>query len=99
MAAHPIAPPPSAPAADTFVSHRFDLPAGVDLAALSARLSAPHTGLLRAKGWVLDAKGQRWLVQTVGTRVQMTPAPSTEDAPSGTLVMIGLRAHFDPKAW
>jgi G3E family GTPase len=95
----PMASPPSAPAADTFVSHRLDLPPGVDLAALSARLSAPHTGLLRAKGWVFDHQRQRWLVQTVGTCVQMTPAPSAEDAPSGTLVMIGLRSQFDPQAW
>jgi len=95
----PMAPQPSSQAADTFVCHRLDLPPGVDLAALSARLSAPHTGLLRAKGWVLDAQGQRWLVQTVGTCTQLTPAPAADGASTGRLVMIGLRDHFDPKAW
>lgn len=95
----PMAPQPPSQAVDTFVCHRLDLPPGVDLATLSARLSAPHTGLLRAKGWVLDAQGQRWLVQTVGARTQLTPAPAADGASTGRLVMIGLRGHFDPKAW
>jgi G3E family GTPase len=95
----PMVPSPSAPAADAFVSHRLDLPPGVDLAALSERLRAPHSGLLRAKGWVFDAQGQCWLVQTVGTRTQFTPATAPHGAPSGTLVMIGLRGRFEPKDW
>lgn len=95
----PMASPPAAPAADTFVSHCIKLPPGVDLAALSERLRAPHSGLLRAKGWVLDAQGQCWLVQTVGTCTQLTPATAPHGAPSGTLVMIGLRGRFEPKDW
>ncbi|MBL0087873.1 MAG: GTP-binding protein [Ideonella sp.] len=90
---------PSAPAADAFVSHRLDVPPGADLDALTARLSAPEAGLLRAKGWVVDGQGQRWLVQTVGMRTQLTRASATNGSPSGTLVMIGLRGRFDPQAW
>lgn len=90
---------PSAPTADAFVSHRLEVPPGADLDALTARLSAPEAGLLRAKGWVVDGQGQRWLVQTVGMRTQLTRASATDGSPSGTLVMIGLRGRFDPQAW
>lgn len=88
-------------AADAFVSHTWQLPAGVDLNALVQRLSASHTGLLRAKGWVQDAAGQRWLVQSVGTRTELSAAPAQArpTAPCGRLVLIGLRGVFEPQAW
>jgi G3E family GTPase len=91
--------PPAA--ADAFVSHTWQLPEGEDLSALVQRLSAPDTGLLRAKGWVQDASGQRWLVQSVGTRTELSAAPA-DAAPAaacGRLVLIGLRGRFVPEAW
>jgi hypothetical protein len=53
-----------------FESCCFSLPAGVDLQALGARMAAPDSGVLRAKGLLrgqlLQVAGGRWAVTPVG---------------------------------
>ena len=71
---------------DIFESRSIELPYAVDPPALAAQLALCT---LRAKGWVHDAHGQRWLVQVVGTRWSVTPAPPSDEAAG--LVLIGLK--------
>ncbi len=62
-------------AADRFTSEtlRFDAPQ--NLPALLAHLSAPGSGVLRAKGLLTGLDGQRQLLQIAGRRAELSPAP------------------------
>lgn len=83
-----LAPPPPV-GADRFESttQRFDRP--LDVRAFSELLVAPDSGVLRAKGLLLDKSGQWMLVQVVGRRAAVTPAPEAEHAAArGRLVVI-----------
>lgn len=82
-------------AASAFDSLSLELPAGTDLAALGARLAAPDSGVLRAKGLALDAQGQGQALQVAGGRWAVTPA--AVQGP-GRLVLIGLRGRWDVPA-
>lgn len=81
------------PAQTVFDSRSLPLPDGLDLQALGTRLAQPGNGVLRAKGLARDAQGQGRLLQVAGGRVSLTPAAV---AGAGRLVMIGLRAHWQP---
>jgi G3E family GTPase len=88
-----------AAAASTFASASFALDGAYDLEALAAALADPTLGLLRAKGTLREATGKRSIVQAVGMRVRVTPAPAgslaaAADAPA-RLVVIGLRGALD----
>jgi G3E family GTPase len=48
----------------------------VDANALASALVAPALGVVRAKGFVLDAEGMMRTVQVVGRRFEVTPAPA-----------------------
>lgn len=63
------------------------------IADLATALSVADTGLLRAKGFVRDVDGACWLVQMVGTRVVVSPAP-VEGSNVGRLVCIGLAGQL-----
>ena len=76
----------TAPASELFESRSIELPDPVDPPTLAAQLASCT---LRAKGWVHDAQGQRWLVQVVGARWSVTPTPPSEE--SSRLVLIGLK--------
>ena len=71
-----------------FHTERFDGP--VDLQALAARLGAPGSSLLRAKGAVQGLDGQAWLVQVVGRRVRLSPLPGPPGPSLGRLACISL---------
>lgn len=80
-------------AGERFESLTLHVPAGVDPVALARQLEAADAGILRAKGFVTDATGQRWLVQLAGTRTELTPWPGRGE---GRLVLIGLRGRLLP---
>lgn len=83
---------PGAPdATSLYDSLELDVPANVDITELGQRLSAPSTGVLRAKG-ILN----RVALHVVGRRFEIDAAPA--GARSGRLVVIGLRARLDRRA-
>jgi len=83
---------PGAPdAASLYDSLELDVPETMDAAELGQRLSAPGTGVLRAKG-ILN----RVALHVVGRRFEIDAAPA--GARSGRLVVIGLRARLDRRA-
>lgn len=81
-------------AATTFDSISLELPAGADLQTIGARLAAPDSGVLRAKGVAPDAQGQGQALQVAGGRWAVTP---TAAQGPGRLVLIGLRGRWDPE--
>lgn len=88
---------PLAPASDRFVNELLALSAPLDPQALLQGLSDPTAGIVRAKGWLTDLAGQRYLLQQVGRRIELLPlAPDV--APSGPdrLLVIGLVGIYRP---
>lgn len=79
----------AASAADIFASQtlRFNTP--IDLPALLAQLSAPDSGVLRAKGLLTGLDGQRQTLQLAGRRAELSPAPppTPNGAPDRLLVI------------
>lgn len=63
----------------------------VDADGLAQALAADELGLVRAKGFVRDAKGDMKTIQVVGRRFEITPAPS---GVSCGLVAIGPKEAF-----
>ena len=83
---------PGAPdAASLYNSLELEVPETIDITELGQRLSAPGTGVLRAKG-ILN----RVALHVVGRRFEIDAAPA--GAKSGRLVVIGLRARLDRRA-
>ncbi len=81
-AAHPV-----------FESRSQRLPCGADLAALGAALTAPGSGVLRAKALAIGTDGLGQLLQVAGGRWAVTPA---QVRGAGRLVAIGLRGRLSP---
>jgi G3E family GTPase len=91
---HPIT-PPIASAADRFVNELFVLSAPLDPQQLLAALTAPDSGVVRAKGWLTDLAGQRHLLQQVGRRAELLPlAPNAGPPGPGRLLVIGLAGVY-----
>ena len=89
--------PPGAPdAASLYKSLELDLPADIDVMELGRRLTAPTTGVLRAKGIVSQPDGRPVALHVVGRRFEIDAAPA--GAKPGKLVVIGLRARLDRRA-
>lgn len=65
----------------------------VDVERLARALTAPDSGVLRAKGFLRDKDGRLVILQIVGRRFEITDAPA--DATPGTLVVIGLKGQLD----
>jgi len=83
---------PGAPdAASLYESLEVDVPEDIDVSDLGRRLSAPGTGVLRAKG-ILNGVA----LHVVGRRFEIDAAPA--GAKPGRLVVIGLRARLDRRA-
>lgn len=83
---------PGAPdAASLYESLEVDVPEDIDVSDLGRRLSAPGTGVLRAKG-ILNGVA----LHVVGRRFEIDVAPA--GAKPGRLVVIGLRARLDRRA-
>ena len=70
------------------VSHHWHANERLDVEALAVALADPELGLLRAKGLVLNDNGEMTVVQCVGRRVALSPAP--QNVRPG-FVCIGLR--------
>ena len=88
---------PGAPdAASLYESLELDVPADIDVIELGRRLTAPETGVLRAKGLLLQADGRPVALHVVGRRFEIDDAPA--GARPGRLVVIGLRARLDRHA-
>jgi G3E family GTPase len=88
---------PGAPdAASLYDSLELDLPADIDVMDLARRLTASDTGVLRAKGILLQPDGRPVALHVVGRRFEIDAAPA--GAKSGKLVVIGLRARLDRRA-
>ncbi len=68
-----------------FRTEQIEIPAGIGLDELEARLQRPE--LLRAKGWV-DTREGPVLVQVVGRRFETTPGAPPDPALLGRLVLI-----------
>jgi len=95
-AAQPIG-QPLAPASDRFVNELLMLAAPTDPQQLLASLTAPDSGVVRAKGWVTDLAGQRHLLQQVGRRIELLPlAPDVAPSGPGRLLVIGLTGIYRP---
>lgn len=93
-AAQPIA-QPLAPASDRFVNDLLDLSAPLDPQQLLAALTAPDSGVVRAKGWLTDLAGQRHLLQQVGRRIELLPlAPGAGPSGPDRLLVIGLAGTY-----
>jgi len=69
----------------------------VDVDLLARALTAPDSGVLRAKGFLRDKDGRLVILQVVGRRFEITDAPVA--ATPGTLVVIGLRGQLDRAAY
>ena len=83
---------PGAPdAASLYDSLELEVPDGIDVVELGRRLSAPGTGVLRAKG-ILN----KVALHVVGQRFEIDAAPV--GSTPGKLVVIGLRARLDRSA-
>jgi G3E family GTPase len=65
-----------------------------DPAALAAALARDDLGLIRAKGFVTDRAGARFLIQVVGRRAACTPARGPTSAPDG-IVCLGVGGQAD----
>ncbi|MDK3073521.1 GTP-binding protein [Sedimentitalea sp. JM2-8] len=65
-----------------------------DPAALAGALAQDRLGLIRAKGFVTDRAGARFLIQVVGRRAACTPAPGPVSAPDG-IVCLGAGGRAD----
>ncbi|MGQ0581930.1 MAG: CobW family GTP-binding protein [Reyranella sp.] len=65
----------------------------VDIERLAHALTAPGSGVLRAKGFLQAKDGRLVILQVVGRRFEITDAPA--GATPGTLVVIGLRGQLD----
>ncbi len=83
---------PGAPdAAALYESLELAIPEDIDVAELGRRLSAPGTGVLRAKGILGEVA-----LHVVGRRFEIDAAPA--GAKPGRLVVIGLRRDLDRRA-
>lgn len=83
---------PGAPdAAALYDSIELDVPESIDAAELGGRLSAPGTGVLRAKGILGEVA-----LHVVGRRFEIDAAPA--GAKPGKRVVIGLRRDLDRRA-
>lgn len=77
---------------DQYTSVVFHPSAPCDMTAISAALSDPTLGIVRAKGYLDDVSGKRGLIQIAGGRCE-TSFPDTPGEPG--VVCIGLRERFN----
>lgn len=80
-----------------YESLELELDRAVDVGRLARALTAPDSGVLRAKGFLQDKDGRLVILQVVGRRFEITDAPAA--ATPGTLVVIGLRGQLDRSAY
>lgn len=89
-----FAPGAPRPRADTrFRSECRLLPTGVDPLQLARELAAEGTALQRAKGWITDDAGRRWLLQAVAGDVELKPVVPGR-GPAGPDRLLLIRTTF-----
>ena len=76
-----------------YESLELKLDGAVDVDRLARALTAPGSGVLRAKGFLRDKDDRLLVLQVVGRRSEITDAPA--GATPGTLVAIGLKGRLD----
>jgi hypothetical protein len=84
-------------AATLFESLSVEFAAGVDAARLAAVLTAPGSGVLRAKALLSDTVGRPIALQVVGARHEILSSAHAEPE-RGRLVCIGARGRLDAEA-
>ena len=85
-------------AASRFDSGSFRIPQALDVQMLIERLCDSAMGLIRIKGLLTDVRKGPVVVQAVGPRARIEPAPAYPDPGvplDGRLVVIGLRGVFN----
>lgn len=92
----PLQAPGTPDAAALYESIDLDVPPGTDIDLLARALTAPGTGILRAKGILRDRDGRTVVLHVVGRRFEIDAAPA--GATPGRLVAIGLRGRLDWQA-
>jgi G3E family GTPase len=83
-------------ATDMFVSGSWTFSGSIDTRALATALANDSTGVVRAKGFVVDHAGSLQAIQVVGQRWRVGDAPVRRPSASGRIVWIGLRGACDP---
>ena len=78
-----------------FESLTLPIPLPVDASALAQALVTPTLGVVRAKGHVTGPDGQKWLIQIVGQRFEVT---RSDIEASDEIVCIGLTGQLDKSA-
>lgn len=74
---------------DQLDSTSYTTTAPCDLAMLQKQLATLPKNVFRVKGFVLDAGHQAWLVNKVGTRIEVEPWPLATPPSQTTLVFLG----------
>ncbi|MBX3641732.1 MAG: GTP-binding protein [Rubrivivax sp.] len=80
----------AAPAAQRLRFFDRHIDGATDVRALAAELAAPASGLLRAKGVVRGLDGALWLIQVMGRRFELAPAPASAAHAVGHVACIAL---------
>lgn len=80
----------AAPAGGRYRSRSTLLSGAQDPPALAHQLTAAGSGVLRAKGLLTDAQGRRHLLQVVGRRAEISPAPRSATGPDR---LVEIRLH------
>ena len=63
---------PPIPASERFLSEFISLAKPVQVQQLVHAMTKRNAGVVRAKGWLTDVNGQRYLLQMVGSRTELT---------------------------
>jgi G3E family GTPase len=91
-ASSPLQAPGAPDAVALYESVELEMPLDIDVDALARALTAPGTGILRAKGILRDRDGRTVVLHVVGRRFEIDAAPAA--AMPGRLVVIGLRGRL-----
>lgn len=86
---------PPIPASERFLSEFISLAKPVQVQQLVHAMTKRNAGVVRAKGWLTDVNGQRYLLQMVGSRTELTlltqqPLAARPDR----LLIIGLATRY-----
>ena len=87
-------------AAEVFVNELVSLPGPLDVGRLLESLRDPDSGVVRAKGWLTDLTGERYLLQLVGRRAELLPVSADAASPGpDRLLIIGLSGVYVRGQW
>ena len=84
-------------ARETYETCLLQIPAAIDPEALARAITAPETGVIRAKGFVTARDGSVHTIQIAGARFEIARATTTITTPHA-IVCIGLKGRIAPAA-